>query len=222
MCRFGKLPWSEGGYPTLYKPHYQEFTKRLRQTIKRNFWWSADKPIKYYACGEYGEANHRPHYHAIIYNLPQQYNDHPDLLAQDWKQGITDIGKATVGGMAYVTKYISKTLYTEGQDPLDDRQKEFSLMSKGLGSSYLTPQMLAYYQSIMTPYLVTHGGQKLSMPRYYRDKIYDEDQLEIINDKTLKHLEQNPTFADEKAKRDYTINQFDKQKKYNQLKRQTL
>jgi len=39
----------------------KNFIKRLRKVIK--------VPIKYYACGEYGELYGRPHYHLIVFGL---------------------------------------------------------------------------------------------------------------------------------------------------------
>jgi len=45
---------------TLIKSHLQLFFKRLRKSIEPT-------KIKFYACGEYGLENQRPHYHAIIF-----------------------------------------------------------------------------------------------------------------------------------------------------------
>lgn len=49
----------------LCKKDYQDFFKRLRKWCA-----SVDKPSpRYRICGEYGERNGRPHFHAIIFNL---------------------------------------------------------------------------------------------------------------------------------------------------------
>ena len=46
---------------TLRKRDIQLFFKRLRKQTGQNF--------RYYACGEYGENTHRPHYHFIVFGL---------------------------------------------------------------------------------------------------------------------------------------------------------
>lgn len=46
---------------SLCKKDFQLFIKRLR---KRHV-----KPIRYFACGEYGDRTMRPHYHAIVFGL---------------------------------------------------------------------------------------------------------------------------------------------------------
>ena len=46
--------------PTVAKEELQKFFKRLRKKLVK-------EKIRYFACGEYGSQNFRPHYHAIIF-----------------------------------------------------------------------------------------------------------------------------------------------------------
>lgn len=216
------LPYSTAGYPTLEKIHHQKFLKRLRKTINTHFKHETTDRIKYYSCGEYGENTHRPHYHSIMYNLPSSYIKHPELITKDWQHGQTMLAVCNPATIAYVTKYINKTLYITGQDDQDDRQKEFSLMSKGLGKNYLTDGRINYYKKILTPYLITENGDKSTMPRYYKDKLYDDSQKTKINEKTKLHLEENPVFLSDKHRQDYIEQQFRKHKLQQQILRQTL
>ena len=122
------VPISENGFMTLDKADWQKFMKRLR---KRN-----TKKLRYYAVGEYGGKTDRPHYHAIIYNL-----DHEDLIAESWKIGTVHIGTVSGSSIAFTTKYIDK----EKRIPMferDDRLREFSLMSKGLGKNYINEKSI--------------------------------------------------------------------------------
>lgn len=48
---------------TLKKEHFQLFMKRLR-------YYYPDSDIKVFYNGEYGDKSSRPHYHAILFNLP--------------------------------------------------------------------------------------------------------------------------------------------------------
>ncbi len=215
------LPYSKNGYPELSKKDHQLFMKRLRKTIRHHF-PHHNKKLRYYSCGEYGDQTHRPHYHSIMFNLPQEYIDHPELLERDWKNGQVQVATCNSKTISYTTKYINKTLYTHKQHDLDDRQKEFSLMSKGLGQNYLTPAIIAYYKAIKTPYLVKENGEKATMPKYYKDKIFTSEEKHLINHKTKKYLQENPTFNSEKHKFDYIRNEIKKQEKRNLLERQKL
>jgi hypothetical protein len=69
-----------------------------------------------------------------------------------------------------------------GEITPDSRQKEFSLMSKKMGLNYLTPQMRQYYKSRNIGAIVTDNGQILSMPRYFKDKIFTKEEKQKIND----------------------------------------
>ena len=125
------VPISKNGFMNLDKTHLQKFFKRLRKCHGKNH-----KSIKYYAVGEYGGKTLRPHYHMVIFNADV------NLFERSWALENKTIGQIHVGtiteaSIGYTLKYISKA----SKIPLhknDDRQKEFSLMSKGLGSNYLT------------------------------------------------------------------------------------
>lgn len=149
---------------TLVKKDFQDFMKRLRKHHGNK------TKIKYWACGEYGSKNVRPHYHAIIYNLE------PELLTKAWTLGDVHIGNVSGASIAYTTKYMHKGKIIP-MHKNDDRVPEFSLMSKKLGSNYLTPQIIKYHQEDITRnYLTLEGGHKIALPRYYREKIYSEKQ----------------------------------------------
>ena len=158
------VPISEHGFMTLQKRDFQLYMKRLRKLCPAT--------LKYYAVGEYGSANNRPHYHAIIFNV------HDSVLFHDaWMLGAVHIGKVSGDSIAYTMKYIDKQS-TKKLHVRDDRNREFSLMSKGLGENYLTPETIDYHQQdISRLYLMRHGGHKIALPRYYRNKIYDEPVL---------------------------------------------
>lgn len=63
------------GQGTLRKKDVQDFWKRLRKNLSL-------KNMKYFYCGEYGPTSQRPHYHAIVYDLPI-----PDLKEAKDEQG---------------------------------------------------------------------------------------------------------------------------------------
>lgn len=159
------LPVSKNGYPTLNKKDFQLFMKRLRK--------KSDNKLKYYACGEYGGITDRPHFHAIVFNLPQIYTLDSLRMDKVWTKGATHLGNVTMASIGYTTKYMMKG-YFKRLSSLDDRTPEFSLMSKGMGQNFLTPQMIRYYEEKLRPYVTLKGGVKSPLPRYYKDKLYEK------------------------------------------------
>ena len=62
----------------------------------------------------------------------------------------------------YVSGYIMKD-NIKPQTKWDDRQREFSLMSKGMGLSYLTPQMIKFYRDRELTAIQKENGHFISM-----------------------------------------------------------
>lgn len=182
------VPLSPYGFMTLRKSDFQNFMKRLRKIDTDFRGREAVKllPLKYYACGEYGSTYSRPHYHAIILNC-----QNPDWYAQAWSLdgvqfGNVDVGTCTTDSVAYCLKYIDKNNHTKRavRHARDDREFEFPLMSKGLGQSYVQSDSIkAYHQADLSRnYLTKRGGYRVAMPRYYREKLFSEKDLEIQRD----------------------------------------
>ena len=95
----------------LCKRDFQIFIKRLRQ--------NTGEKIRYYMCGEYGNDNNRPHYHALLFNFV--FNDKQLVNIRDgnrvyisqtldstWKLGTCEIGSVTFKSAGYVARYILK------------------------------------------------------------------------------------------------------------------
>lgn len=106
---------------SLRKTDIQLFFKRLRKSKSGN----GKSDIKYYVCGEYGGKTNRPHYHAIIFNCPLE------LYQNAWNQGAIHYGFISEASVGYTLKYMCKPSRIPMHNR-DDRQPEFSLMSKDL------------------------------------------------------------------------------------------
>jgi hypothetical protein len=160
---------TKNGFETLVKKDLQDFFKRLRKLTKQK--------ISYYAVGEYGDTGERPHYHIILFNA------NPKIVENAWNLNNTSIGNVHFGdvgdaSVGYTLKYISKDKKIP-QFNGDDRQKEFALMSKGLGAGYLTQNMVKWHTKGNIEnkvYLPLKDGKKAAMPRYYKDKLYNKGQ----------------------------------------------
>lgn len=179
---------TKNGFMNLNKRDLQLFFKRLRkahdtvhkQQIKRMrsghkvIRYSTPTPIKYYAVGEYGGVSKRPHYHIILFNA------NVDLIEQAWSDGHIHYGDVAPASTGYTLKYISKSWRPMHKN--DDRIPQFAVMSKGLGKSYLTPQMIAWHKNDLESrmYCNIDDGKKISMPRYYKDRIYTEQERQRV------------------------------------------
>lgn len=159
---------------TLYPRDLQLFFKRYRKKYGNG--------IKYFACGEYGEKNGRPHYHACVFGhdfhdriFYSQRNgidifDSKDL-SDLWGLGDAKVGDVTFDSCAYVARYILK----KRLGPAGEYYKregiipEFTRMSRrpGIGLEWLKK-----YESDVFPRdtVSIRGGIKGRPPRYYFDK----------------------------------------------------
>lgn len=183
------------GFMNLSKRDLQLFFKRLRKDTPETVW-------KYYAVGEYGTDNWRPHYHIILFASTQWTKD--QLLIQlykSWNQGIVDVGSVTGASVAYTLKYVQKPKRVPVHKN-DDRLPEFSLMSKGLGSNFITKNIEDYYRSHLEDNFVLQDGFKVPMPRYYRERILTSDQ-KLQQRKIIRSVHERREF--EREKEFYTL-----------------
>lgn len=153
---------------TLVKSAVSDFMRRLR----KNF----ETPIKFFAAGEYGEKNKRPHYHLILFGVS---SDSRHLIEHCWPYGFITIGDFSLERARYVAGYAVKKIYG---DKLDYEARglipEFCLMSRrpGIGERWLKK----HSESMRHNGVVRVQGAVYPLPRYYRDKIYsDEDKVLI-------------------------------------------
>lgn len=143
------LPFNvSSGFPTLDKRDVQLFMKRLRKEFE-------PRKIRFYFAGEYGSRTHRPHYHAILFNLGLEdfsdrkihsYNElkqplyYSPKLEKLWGHGFILMSDVTWKTCNYVARYVDKKAFHE-EIPMTngefDWDPEFSLSSRrpGIGMS---------------------------------------------------------------------------------------
>lgn len=190
------LPYSPSGFPSLKRRDYTDFMKRLRKKI--NAYYPNNPKLKYYACGEYGGETHRPHFHAIMYNLPLDHVTMTDMDAETntvtnnnlkgtWQKGHVDVVPGNEGTMAYVAKYIMKKTYKDrqiidydsGEVLEDDREPEYSVMSKKLGLNYLTDQTIKHHKDNEKPFIHVNG-HPMALPRYFKERLFSKPQRRVM------------------------------------------
>lgn len=107
---------------SIHKRDLQLFLKRFRRAVE-------PRRIRYYACGEYGEHTHRPHYHAILFGASEADSETVNYC---WGLGMTHVGTFSQHSAQYVAGYVTKKFIKKG----DGVEKEFSLMSRKPGLGY--------------------------------------------------------------------------------------
>jgi hypothetical protein len=173
---------------TLVKKHFQDSMKRLRQRI-------LPQKVRYYMCGEYGEARSRPHYHACLfgYDFPDkevlsdrdgQFLYTSELLSDVWGKGFCSIGDLTFDSAAYCARYILKKslgLHARKVDPetgltvyerLDSLTGEVVPILPEYTNMSLKPGIGAeHFAKFPADYFpsgfVVRDGKKFAVPRYY-------------------------------------------------------
>lgn len=177
-----KVPITSNGFMTLSKSDVQSFMKRVRYYCRERY---INKKIYYYLVGEYGSRTKRPHYHAIIMNADRQSiidawsyisktGDRNEIGT--WHFG--DINDATI---YYTLKYMHKDYGYKKSFDRDDRQREFSIMSKGIGKSYSESDVVrSFHRTNRASYIQHPDGYKSAMPRYYRDSIFSSEEVQEI------------------------------------------
>lgn len=122
---------------------FQDFMKRLRKNEN-------GKRIRFLHCGEYGELNSRPHYHALLFNhgFPDKKlwtkREGVGLFVSDelqklWPLGFSTIGEVNFETAGYVARYSLKKVTGERSAAYYcGRKPEYITMSRrpGLGKGW--------------------------------------------------------------------------------------
>ena len=173
---------------------FQDFMRRLRYEFGK---------VRFYMCGEYGEENWRPHFHACLFgidfddkvffrNSPSGFKLYRSkCLERLWPFGYSTVGDVSFESAGYIARYLmkkvtgdlAKTHYSYvdvATGEVCQRKPEFNKMSlkPGIGAGWLDK-----YESDVYPSgrVVVRGAEGMS-PRYYdkRWKKKDREGFEIL------------------------------------------
>lgn len=193
---FITLTYSNDHLPVDYSVHprdLQLFFKRLRKQL-------FPTKIRFFACGEYGETNLRPHYHALIFgHSPQDktlYETTPrgdrlylsKSLQKSWPFGLVMVGALTFESAAYTARYAMKKqtgpqaeTYYLRQHPLHGFicrvRPEFLNMSRrpGIGAEWINK----YRPEVFPSDSVLVRERLVKPPRYYLNQLTEEEKQAI-------------------------------------------
>ena len=144
------------------------YTERWRKKYK--------KAQRHWFITELGHKNsERIHLHGIIWNTTNTPGDEfkQDII-EKWKYGNVWIGQYVNGKtINYITKYITKL------DTYHKGYKQKIITSKGIGKGYIQSEQAKRNQfkgpETNTTYKAANG-YVIELPRYYKDKLYTEEE----------------------------------------------
>lgn len=217
--------------PTLCKNHLSCFMKNFRSYCHYHF---GHDGVRFFSCGEYGALTSRPHYHLILFNVPEQLqgdlkfwkntNTGDAIFTSEkldfiWRYGLTCVGDVTFQSAAYVARYIMKKQTGKAASIYEDNgiEPEFCLMSRkpGLGREWFDKNKDHCYEfdEIYVPY---KDGSRAVPPPHYFDTLYELEEGETF--KAIKeHRRDLAMTYREQALKQTSLSplDFDKAMKYN-------
>lgn len=192
---FITLTYSDQNLPdngSLEKRDFQLFMKRLRKQFPGT-------RIRFFGCGEYGDAAGRPHYHTLLFG--HDFSDKyisadrdaytawrsPTLEAL-WPLGLSEIGSFSPSSAAYIARYCIKKVSTDMSDHHYTRvntstgemitvEPEFLLMSRRPGIARGWVDRFGYETYLHDA--VVMNGFSSKPPRYY-DSVMDSKDPDLM------------------------------------------
>lgn len=142
------------------------FLERVRKETK--------KSIKHWCVTELGEERDRIHLHGIFFGQKSA-----ELIRKHWKYGFIFIGDyCNTRSVNYMSKYMLKV------DIKHPTFKQIVLASPGIGSGYFNRKAYLWqkqnYKNINVATYTFRNGTKMAMPKYYKNKIFTEEEREIM------------------------------------------
>jgi len=193
---FVTLTYADAHIPyggVLHYRHFQLFMRKLRRRVPG---------VRFFMCGEYGEALNRPHYHAALFGAAfadrypwrtsaagfQLYRS-PSLESL-WDLGSAEIGDLSFESAAYIARYCLKKHVGKGKEAhyeklvLDSGEviqatPEFmraSCKPHGIGYDWFTK-----FKSDCIPRdAVVMDGGEVPIPRYYLEMLTEDERSEYV------------------------------------------
>lgn len=154
---------------SLNKEDWQDFIKALRQKYP-------GRRLLYYMCGEYGDTNKRPHYHAIIFGMSNSLEervamydcwkkcDQFQFFGNTWKK---TVGEVTKDSAAYVAGYCQKKLFGDiAKVEYGDKLPPFQLQSQKIGETYF----LKHKEQFCNDGYILFEGRQCPIPETWKRK----------------------------------------------------
>lgn len=197
------VPYTDEGLQSLNDKDTELFMKRLRrkkeyQQKKHKYdhpLWTS--PIRFYLVGEYGTKTFRPHYHALLWNVP---DDIVQEIPNIWGLGHVKIDSMNEKAISYVMKYVITRNDPKNPNGMRRVVQEYARMSRkpGIGYSFVesNPNYKKGYVEV--------DGYKQSLPTYYKNLLGLDKNIDYL-EKVSKELKE----TEERRKQKYLSKGYD-------------
>lgn len=160
----------------------QLFMKSFRKAV-------APMRVRFYAVGEYGDLNERPHYHLALFGFPHCKKlsrrkfgcncKSCTTIYNSWRRGFISNLPLEPGSARYIARYVIKKMTRRDDPRLYNREPEFSRKSlkPGIGFGVLDALSFAICKyRLLTPQgdvpvTLRHGTLEWPLGRYLRRKL---------------------------------------------------
>lgn len=170
---FVTLTYEKTG-PSLNYSDFQKFIRAFRK--------GSGVKCRYFVCGEYGEVNLRPHFHALVFGhyFDRDRIGYSSEVAKYWKFGFNFVGDVSYDSAQYVARYscdkVSGDLAFSHYLRVDIRTGEYVRCVPEFGKMSLRPAIgyswfQKYWKEVfgVRDGIVLRGGRVVPPPRYYFD-----------------------------------------------------
>lgn len=137
----------------------KKFFKRFRKNLNL-------KGLRYLLCGEYGGKFKRPHYHVLMFGLPDN-RDWWSFIQKNWPLGYVSVFDVNASRIGYMTKYLLKP--EENAELRKIKKQPYITASHGLGLGLV--DRINYDMVDRSDYTIHEYGQSGVLPRYVREKM---------------------------------------------------
>lgn len=201
----------EPKYYTDKKPLLTKMVRRFLERVRKKY----KKSIKHFLITERGEDRGRYHFHGFLFDTDVPPNDFYNL----WYYGFVSV--YPVNGqkynlsqqISYCTTYITKGKKGKLPDIFTPEDVPLVLVSPGIGKGYLTSsRSRVHHQAdgLLYPMAFDLEGHRVSLPRYLRQKVFDENELKLLKDDYFNNysedvLPEGPYFIGQRQFNDYSI-----------------
>lgn len=191
---FLTLTYDDDHLPLDGSLHYEHIAKFFHDLRQGGF------KVRYAGCGEYGDKRSRPHWHLAFYGADERNKelfsvswDEKDAVYRGsmkyWPYGLVALGFLTSKSARYIAKYMFKRRSERRPEDKgkrkdvrmsDGRQVEMFFCSgkPGIGGDFVKK----YAKELHDRGFCYFDNRKVALPRYYKQKVYTDDELLQFSD----------------------------------------
>jgi hypothetical protein len=209
---FVTLTYDDEHLPKNGSLDYGDFQKFMRRLRKKK------GSCRFYMCGEYGDLNGRPHFHAALFGVDFEDREPFRTLPSGsriwtskelellWPFGYSSLGQVTFESAAYIARYVCKKVTGEGSNEHYSRvnletgeviamEPEFCSMSlkPGIGQTWLEKYG---FGDVFPHDRVVMAGREQPVPRFYKQWLRKRDAF-MSDDLDFERMKKAEKYVDD-------------------------